>query len=76
MTERFIAFAMSSVSSVPAAPTTMPAIIKRRIPQHEAFEPDGESGRGVVDRDHHRHIRAADRQRHQNAVDHAQPKNR
>ena len=26
-TERFIAFAMSSVSSMPAAPTTMPAII-------------------------------------------------
>ena len=27
VTERFIAFAISSVSSMPAAPTTMPAII-------------------------------------------------
>ena len=66
-TERFIALAMSSVSSRPAAPTTMPAIIRAGLLQHKAFEPNRQPGEGVVDRDHHRHVRTADWQGHQDA---------
>jgi hypothetical protein len=40
---------------------------QRRVLQHEPFEADREAGEGVVDRDHDRHVRAADRQRHQDA---------
>ena len=69
VTERFIAFAMSSVSSMPAAPTTMPAIINAGFCSTKPLEADGQAGEGVVDRDHDRHVRAADRQRHQNAED-------
>ena len=38
-----------------------------RVLQHEPFEADREAGESIVDRDHDRHIRTADRQRHQNA---------
>ena len=72
-TERFMAFAISSVSSMPAAPTTMPAIISAGFCSTKPLEADGEAGEGVVDRDDDRHIGAADRQRHQNAEDQREP---
>jgi hypothetical protein len=46
--ERFIAFAISRVSSVPAAPTTVPAMIKRNVLLHEAFEAYRQAGERVV----------------------------
>ena len=49
---------------------------QRRVLQHEALEANGEAREGVIDRDDDRHVRAADRQRHQNAEDQRQPKNR
>ncbi len=65
--ERFMALAISCVSSVPAEPTTVPAMIIAALLHHEAFEGDRQAGEGVVHRDHDRHVGAADRQRHQYA---------
>ena len=67
LTERFIAFAISSVSNVPARADHHAGDHQRRVLQHEAFKADRKAGEGIVDRDHHRHIGAADRQRHQDA---------
>ncbi len=38
-----------------------------RVAQNEAFQTDRQAGESVVDRDHHRHVGAADRQGHQDA---------
>ena len=40
---------------------------QRRVLQHEPFQADREAGERIVDRDHDRHVGAADRQRHQDA---------
>ena len=45
----------------------MPAMIIAALLEHEAFEGDGEAGERVVERDHDRHVGAADRQRHRDA---------
>ena len=37
------------------------------VVEHEALEADREAGERVVERDHHRHVGAADRQRHGDA---------
>ena len=65
--ERFMALAMNCVSSVPAEPTTVPAMIIAALFEHEAFEGHGETGERVVQRDDHRHVGAADGQRHGDA---------
>ncbi len=40
---------------------------QRLVAQHVTLERDGQAGEGVVQRDHHRHVGAADRQGHQHA---------
>ena len=45
----------------------MPAMIIAALLEHEALEGDGEAGERVVERDHDRHVGAADRQRHGDA---------
>ncbi len=51
--ERFIAFAIKRVNSVPAAPTTVPAMIIATFLLNETFEGDRETGERVVQRDYH-----------------------
>ena len=62
-----MAFAMSSVSSMPAAPTTIPAIIRAGFCKTKPLKADCKASEGVIDGDDDRHIGAADRKRHQNA---------
>ena len=68
-TERFIAFAISSVSSVPEAPTSIPATIRSSEFEDEAGRGRGEARERVQQRDHDRHVRAADRQHEHHAED-------
>ena len=63
--ERFIALHISSVSSVPEAPTSVPAMISALLREHEAGRGRREAGERVEQRDHDRHVGAADRQHQQ-----------
>ena len=67
--ERFIARPISIVSSVPEAPTSAPLTISTFEPQLEAGRRGGEAGERVQERDHDRHVGAADRQHEQHAED-------
>ena len=69
VTERFIAFAISSVSRVPEAPTSMPGDDQDVLVEHEAGRRRGEPGERVQQRDHDRHVGAADRQ-HEHHAEH------
>jgi hypothetical protein len=59
---RFIALAISWVSSVPGRADHDAGDDQRRVAEHEALEADRQAGEGVEQRDHHRHVGAADGQ--------------
>ena len=67
MTERFIALAISRVSMVPEAPTSVPAMIRTVFERTKPVGGGGEAGEGVQQRDHDRHVGAADREHDQHA---------
>ena len=69
ITERFIASAMSLVRIAPEAPTRAPRDDQDRVVEHEAGHRDRRAGERVEQRDHDRHVGAADRQRHRDAED-------
>ena len=65
--ERFIARPISSVSSVPDAPTSAPLTIRTFSCSDEAGRGGREPREGVQQRDHDRHVGAADRQHEEDA---------
>ena len=65
--ERFIAFAMSCVSSVPAEPTTVPAMIIAALSSTKPSNATARPVSALYKRDDDRHVGAADRQRHADA---------
>ena len=67
-TERPIASAISLVSNVPAAPTSVPAISSSAVAEHVTAGRDGQTGEGVQQRDDDRYVGAAHRQ-HQHHTD-------
>ena len=66
-TERPMARAISRVRNVPEAPTSVPATSSSDVGEHVAAGGDGQAGEGVEQRDHDRHVGAADRQHQQHA---------
>ena len=65
--ERFMAFAMSCVSKRAGRADHGAGDDHGGVVEHEAFEADREAGERVVQRDHHRHVGAADGQGHGDA---------
>ncbi len=61
-TERFIAVAISIVRIVPEEPTRVPATISATLSSAKPAAAAESPGEGVQQRDHHRHVGAADRQ--------------
>ncbi len=51
----------------PEAPSSAPAMISTLLPMAKPVADGGQAGVGVQQRDHHRHVRAADGQHHQHA---------
>ena len=69
--ERFIARPIIIVSSVPEAPTSMPADDQDVVLELEAGRRGGEAGERVQQRDHDRHVGAADREHEEHAEERA-----
>ena len=65
--ERFIARLIISVSNVPEAPTSMPGDDQDVVLELEAGCGRGQAGEGVQERDHDRHVGAADREDEEHA---------
>ena len=65
--ERFIALLIRIDSKKPEAPSSAPAMISTLLPMREAGRRGGEAGVRVEQRDHDRHVGAADRQHHRDA---------
>jgi len=62
VTDRFIAFPISTVSSVPEAPTNAPLMMSTLLPNTKPVEAAANPDERVQQRDDDRHVGAADRQ--------------
>ena len=70
--ERFIALHHEIERMKPAAPSSAPAMISTLFPMREPRRRGRQPGVRVQQRDHHRHVAAANRQHHRNAEEERQ----